>query len=133
MRALFLTLTLANLLFFGWSHWIDKPLTGRATHSSAAPLHGGVGLRRAHLMDPFVFLNFGDELLLLADLAAEFTQQGQLRAEVRVQPLLKGGPVLRVELVQLGAGLVEFTPGLFVRFCAFFRIGSPSMGINWPA
>ncbi len=38
MRALFLTLALANLLFFGWSYWIDKPAAGRAAHSSAAPL-----------------------------------------------------------------------------------------------
>ena len=28
MRALFLTLALANLLFFGWSYWIDKPAVG---------------------------------------------------------------------------------------------------------
>jgi hypothetical protein len=38
MRALFLALALANLLFFGWSHWIDKPVAGRAAHASAAPL-----------------------------------------------------------------------------------------------
>jgi hypothetical protein len=38
VRALFLTLALANLLFFGWSHWVDKPVAGRAVHSSAAPL-----------------------------------------------------------------------------------------------
>ena len=37
MRALILTLALANLLFFGWSYWIDKPATGRAARV-AAPL-----------------------------------------------------------------------------------------------
>ena len=38
MRALFLTLLLANLLFFGWTRWIDKPVAGRAAHANAAPL-----------------------------------------------------------------------------------------------
>jgi len=38
VRALFLSLALANLLFFGWSYWIDKPAAGRAAHASAAPL-----------------------------------------------------------------------------------------------
>ena len=38
MRALFLTLALANLLFFGWSYWIDKPSAGRTAHASATPL-----------------------------------------------------------------------------------------------
>jgi hypothetical protein len=30
VRALLLSLGLANLLFFGWSHWIDAPAVGRA-------------------------------------------------------------------------------------------------------
>lgn len=38
MRALFLTLVLVNLLFFGWSHWIDKPAAGRSARSSATSL-----------------------------------------------------------------------------------------------
>jgi hypothetical protein len=38
VRALFLSLALANLLFFGWSYWIDKPVAGRDVHASAAPL-----------------------------------------------------------------------------------------------
>ncbi len=38
MRALILTLALANLLFFGWSYWIDKPVAGRAALTVAAPL-----------------------------------------------------------------------------------------------
>ena len=29
MRALLITLALANLLFFGWSRWVDKPLAGQ--------------------------------------------------------------------------------------------------------
>ncbi len=38
MRALILTLALANLLFFGWSYWIDKPVAGRAAQIAAPPL-----------------------------------------------------------------------------------------------
>ena len=38
MRALILTLALANLLFFGWSYWIDKPAAGRAPRTAAPPL-----------------------------------------------------------------------------------------------
>jgi hypothetical protein len=38
VRALLLTLALANLLFFGWSHWIDKPAAGRGARASATPL-----------------------------------------------------------------------------------------------
>ena len=38
MRVLFLSLVLANLLFFGWSYWIDKPVAGRADPASVAPL-----------------------------------------------------------------------------------------------
>jgi hypothetical protein len=38
VRALFLTLALANLLFFGWSYWIDQPVAGRAAHANMTPL-----------------------------------------------------------------------------------------------
>ena len=38
MRALLLTLALANLLFFGWSYWIDKPVAGRGPIAGVAPL-----------------------------------------------------------------------------------------------
>jgi hypothetical protein len=38
VRALFLSLALANLLFFGWSYWIDKPVAGRGARASATPL-----------------------------------------------------------------------------------------------
>ena len=38
MRALILTLALANLLFFGWSYWIDKPVAGHAARVAAPPL-----------------------------------------------------------------------------------------------
>ena len=38
MRALLLSLALANLLFFGWSYWIDKPAAGRGARASATPL-----------------------------------------------------------------------------------------------
>ena len=38
MRALILSLVLANLLFFGWSRWIDRPLTGRAPATGVAAL-----------------------------------------------------------------------------------------------
>ncbi len=38
MRALILTLALANLLFFGWSYWIDTPITGRVARASAPAL-----------------------------------------------------------------------------------------------
>lgn len=49
MRALILSLSLANLLFFGWSHWIDTPVAGQAAAAnvpvlqlaSAAPAAGG--------------------------------------------------------------------------------------------
>ena len=38
MRALILTLAFLNLLFFGWAHWIDQPVGGRATSGSVAAL-----------------------------------------------------------------------------------------------
>lgn len=38
MRLLVLTLALANLLYFGWSYWIDKPPPGRAPLASASVL-----------------------------------------------------------------------------------------------
>ncbi len=38
MRVLFLFLALVNLLFFGWSYWIDKPAAGRSAHSNATSL-----------------------------------------------------------------------------------------------
>jgi hypothetical protein len=38
VRALFLSLALANLLFFGWSYWIDRPSAGRGAHATALPL-----------------------------------------------------------------------------------------------
>ena len=38
MRSLVLTLALANLLYFGWSYWIDKPPPGRAPLASASVL-----------------------------------------------------------------------------------------------
>jgi hypothetical protein len=38
VRALLLTLALANLLFFGWSYWIDKPAAGRGPIAGVAPL-----------------------------------------------------------------------------------------------
>lgn len=41
MRALLLSLALANLLFFGWAYWVDKPAAGRG------PIAGVVALRLA--------------------------------------------------------------------------------------
>ncbi len=38
VRALLLTLALANLLFFGWSFWVDKPAAGRGPIAGVAPL-----------------------------------------------------------------------------------------------
>jgi hypothetical protein len=38
VRALLLTLALANLLFFGWSYWVDKPAAGRGPIAGVAPL-----------------------------------------------------------------------------------------------
>jgi len=38
VRPLLLSLALANLLFFGWSHWIDRPLAGRSAAARVAPL-----------------------------------------------------------------------------------------------
>ena len=38
MRALVLTLALINVLFFGWAHWIDRPVTARAATASVAAL-----------------------------------------------------------------------------------------------
>ena len=39
MRALVLTLALINVLFFGWAHWIDRPVTGRAATATVTALH----------------------------------------------------------------------------------------------
>jgi hypothetical protein len=38
VRALLFTLTLANLLFFGWSYWIDTPVPGRIPSAKVPPL-----------------------------------------------------------------------------------------------
>ena len=38
MRALILSLALANLLFLGWSRWIDRPVAGRAPVAGVAAL-----------------------------------------------------------------------------------------------
>lgn len=38
MRALILSLALANLLFFGWASWIDQPLAGGAPQAAVATL-----------------------------------------------------------------------------------------------
>ena len=38
VRALLLTLALANLLFFGWSFWIDKPVSGWGPIAGVPPL-----------------------------------------------------------------------------------------------
>lgn len=38
MRALLLALALFNLLFFGWSHWIDKPSAGRSGATGVSAL-----------------------------------------------------------------------------------------------
>ncbi|HVN99520.1 MAG TPA: hypothetical protein VMT49_05715 [Steroidobacteraceae bacterium] len=38
MRALLISLVLANLLFFGWSYWIDRPEPGRGPTAGVAPL-----------------------------------------------------------------------------------------------
>ena len=38
MRALVLALALLNVLFFGWSHWIDQPDVGRVSNGAVAAL-----------------------------------------------------------------------------------------------
>jgi hypothetical protein len=38
MRALVLALALLNVLFFGWSHWIDQPEAGRVSSGTVAAL-----------------------------------------------------------------------------------------------
>ena len=43
MRALILSLALANLLFFGWSRWIDQPVTGRAPATGVPALQLAAG------------------------------------------------------------------------------------------
>jgi hypothetical protein len=37
VRALILSLALANLLFFGWARWIDQPVAGRAAAAGGVP------------------------------------------------------------------------------------------------
>src|SRR5258706_15459188 len=53
MRPLLYALLLANLLFFGWARWIDKPLAGRKAVSGAprevAPAPGGAPIRVAEV------------------------------------------------------------------------------------
>jgi len=39
VRALLISLVLANLLFFGWAQWIDKPAAGRGPIAGVAALH----------------------------------------------------------------------------------------------
>ena len=52
MRALILTLALANLLFFGWSYWIDKPFAGRAAPVTPPPLQFAPALPAAPAPGP---------------------------------------------------------------------------------
>ncbi|MGH8253628.1 MAG: hypothetical protein ACRES2_06270 [Steroidobacteraceae bacterium] len=38
MRTLLIILVLVNLLFFGWSHWVDKPVVGSGPIAGVPPL-----------------------------------------------------------------------------------------------